>query len=245
VENAERSLEFLIYMLPDFEPLANAMMAHADADSNPIPLDKLQVFNRMTASGMETAAENVSMMTGMDTTVETSRISFARIEDVPKRIGTQVHVGTAVEFTGALDGYLAVLFDEQSAISAAAELLPTDDGGDRLSDRHKATIQELGNIMTSGYVDGWANVLQTSIDHTPPELVHDMGRVIVEPLAAQVGREQAHAFIIDSEMRTEEIEFSATVHALPNETELRKALEQLDVERADETDADPERIFKE
>jgi two-component system chemotaxis sensor kinase CheA/chemotaxis protein CheC len=115
---------------------------------------------------------------------------------------------------------------------------------DELTDQHKQAIEELGNIMTSGFVDGWANVLQTSVDHTPPRLVHDMGRAIVDPLAAQVGQHQEHAFIIDSEMRTEDIAFGAEIQVLPNERELRRALDELLVERADQTEADVEQIFE-
>ena len=71
-----------------------------------------------------------------------------------------------------------------------------------------------------------------------------MGRAIVDPLAAQVGQHQEHAFIIDSTMRTDDIEFEAEIHALPNEQELRQALDELLVERAEETEADPEQIFQ-
>jgi two-component system chemotaxis sensor kinase CheA/chemotaxis protein CheC len=44
-------------------------------------------------------------------------------------------------------------------------------------------------------------------------------------------------------MRTDDIAFGAEIHALPNETELRQALDELLVDRADQTDADIEQIF--
>ena len=109
---------------------------------------------------------------------------------------------------------------------------------------HESAIEELGNVMTSGFIDGWANVLQTAVDHSPPEVVHDMGRAIMDPLAARVGMNQDHAFIIESTMRTDEIEFESEIHALPDEEELRAALDDLLVERADETEADIEQIFQ-
>jgi two-component system chemotaxis sensor kinase CheA/chemotaxis protein CheC len=62
-------------------------------------------------------------------------------------------------------------------------------------------------------------------------------------LAAQLGQFQNHAFIIDSKMKTDEVEFESSIHALPNEEELREALDNLLVERAEETDADVEQIF--
>ncbi|MBX0322831.1 chemotaxis protein CheC [Halomicroarcula sp. F13] len=244
IEWVGESVNFYIYMLPEYDPLAEMMMEHGDTDGDAIPIDKLQTFNEMTTSGTQQAAGNVEMMTGIPTTAEVTEISFAPIEDVPKQIGTDTYVGTVVEFTGTPSGYLMVLFDEVSAVNVAEAMMPVEVEGDGVTDQHKAAIEELGNIMTSGFVDGWANVLQTSVDHTPPRLVHDMGRSIVDPLAAQVGQHQEHAFIINSTMRTDDIEFNAEIHALPNEKELREALEDLDVERADETDADVEQIFE-
>jgi len=244
IEWLEEAVDFYIYMLPDYDSLTDLMTTQADTESDAIPIDKLQVFNRMTEQGTETAAENVSMMTGIDTEAEVSQISFARIEDVPKQIGNSRYVGTVVEFTGIPSGFLLVLFDETSAKNVAEAMMPVEMDSDGLTDQHTAAIEELGNIMTSGFVDGWANVLRTSVDHTPPELVDDMGQAILDPLAAQVGRHQEHAFIIDSRMCTDDIEFEAEIHALPNERELREALDELMVERANETEADPEELFQ-
>ncbi|WEL16852.1 MULTISPECIES: chemotaxis protein CheC [unclassified Halorhabdus] len=244
IEWVDESVDFYIYMLPDQDSLTEVMADHVDAEEDAIPVDKLHVFNRMTREGTRQAAENVSMMTGIDVEAEVSQINFARIEDVPKQVGTDQYVGTAVEFTGLPSGFLLVLFDEASAKNAAEALMPTEVDGDGLTDQHTAAIEELGNIMTSGFVDGWANVLQTSVDHTPPRLVHDMGRAIIDPLAAQVGQQQDHAFVIDSRMQTEDVEFESEIYALPNDEELRQALEALAVERAEKTDADPEEIFQ-
>jgi chemotaxis protein CheC len=243
IEWVGEALSFYIYMLPEFEPLAELMSDHGDDDGDAIPIEKLEVFNRMTRTGTETAAANVEMMTGIETEAEVTQISFAPIEDVPKGIGAETYVGTVVEFTGVPSGFLLVLFDEESAEAIAEALMPMEPEGEGLTEQHKDAIEELGNIMTSGFVDGWANVLQRSVDHTPPTLVHDMGTAIIDPLAAQLGQFQRHAFIIDSTMHTDELEFGAEIHALPNERELKEALEELDVDRADETTADPGQLF--
>jgi two-component system chemotaxis sensor kinase CheA/chemotaxis protein CheC len=243
VEWLDESVSFYIYMLPEYDPLAELMADHADAGDDAIPIEKLEVFNQMTRRGTEKAAENVEMMAGIQTEAEVTQISFAPIEDVPKQVGNDTYVGTVVEFTGTPSGFLLVLFDETSAVTVAEALMPMEVAGEGLTAQHKAAIEELGNIMTSGFVDGWANVLQQSVDHSPPRLVHDMGRAIVDPLAAQLGQRQRHAFIIDSKMKTDEVEFESEIHALPNEAELREALDELLVERADETEADADQIF--
>jgi len=243
IEWLDESVSFYIYMLPEYGPLASLMTDHAGAGTDAIPIEKLEVFNRMSRTGTEKAAQNVEMMAGIDTEAEVTQISFCPVEDVPKQVGNDTYVGTVVEFTGVPSGFLLVLFDEASAITVADGLMPGEIEGEGLTDRHKSAIEELGNIMTSGFVDGWANVLQQSVEHTPPRLVHDMGRAIIDPLAAQLGQHQRHTFIIDSTMRTEDLEFECAIHALPNEAELREALEELAVDREEETEADVEQIF--
>jgi len=243
VEWVEETIRFYIYMLPEYDSLTGLLGEHADAESDAIPIEKLETFNRMTRSGTQKAADNLGMMAGLDVSAEVTQISFAPIEDVPKQIGNETYVGTVVEFTGLPSGYLLVLFDEQSAINVAEALMPVDPQEEGLTEQHEAAIEELGNIMTSGFVDGWANVLQQSVDHTPPKLVHDMGQAIIDPLAAQLGQHQRHAFIIDSKMQTDGLAFESEIHALPNEAELREALQELQVDRADQTEADVEQIF--
>jgi chemotaxis protein CheC len=234
---------FYIYMVPEYTPMAQLLAEHATTEDDAIPIEKLTAFNEMSRQGAENAASNVEMLTGFETRAEISQISFAPIEDVPKQFEDQMYVGTAVEFTGMPSGYLLVLFDETSAATVADALLSIEPEGGALTDQQKSAIEELGNIITSGFVDGWANVLQQSIDHTPPRLVHDMGQAIVDPLVAQLGQQQQHAFIIDSKMVTEEVAFESEIHALPNERQLREALDELNLDRTDETAADPDQLF--
>ncbi|MFB6308623.1 MAG: chemotaxis protein CheC, partial [Haloarculaceae archaeon] len=156
IEWVGESVNFYIYMLPEYGPLADVMTRTADDGDDAIPIDKLEVFNRMTKDGTQKAADNVEMMTGIGTESEVTQISFAPIEDVPKQIGNDTYVGTVVEFTGVPSGYLMVLFDETSAQNIAEALMPTEVEGEGLTEQHEAAIEELGNIMTSGFVDGWA-----------------------------------------------------------------------------------------
>ncbi|RLM40498.1 chemotaxis protein CheX, partial [Haloferax sp. Atlit-105R] len=56
---------------------------------------------------------------------------------------------------------------------------------------------------------------------------HDLGSAIIDPLATDLAQSQEYAFLIDSTIRTNDDEFTCDIYALPDETELRKALEHL------------------
>jgi chemotaxis protein CheY-P-specific phosphatase CheC len=237
----EEQVDAYIYMLPEYGAFAN-MLAASDDHEDAVPMDKLTVFDEMTRQGAEKAAENVSTMTGIQADVDVSRLSFVPIEDVPNTASDEVYVGVVTEFKGTPGGYLAILFDEPSARTIVEETVPVA-VEEPLGEMGESAIQELGNIMTSGFIDGWANVLETGIDHTPPELVHDFGRAILSPIAGRLGQSQEYAFLLDSTVVTPDGAFNCELYAIPDEHKLKEALDALLVERSDQLEADRESLF--
>lgn len=243
LETVDRDVNFFIYMFPEYGAMTELMSMHRENDTEAIPVDKLTVFNRMTKQGAKGAAENISMMTGVETEVDVSRLSFVPIEDAPNHVGDDRFAGVVIGFEGMPSGYLLILFDESSAQTVAETMLPVEPDGDGLGELEQSAIEELGNIMTSGFIDGWANVLETSIDHTPPQFVHDIGSAIVSPVVGRLGQTQDFAFMVDSTVRTAREQFRCELYALPDEAELKRALATLDVDRADETKVDADQYF--
>ncbi len=240
LESVDGDVAFEIYVLPERDSLESILDRRSAPEA--VPLEKFAVFDDMTRNGAAQAADYITSMTGIETTVEVSQCRFVPIEQVPAHVGETEYVGVVLEYRGRPSGYLAILFDEPSARTIADALVPVEsDGG--WDGMDKSAIEELGNIMTSGFIDGWANVLETSIEHSPPEFVRDVGAAIVSPIAAQLGTRQEHAFIIDSTVRTDDGAVGCSLYALPNERELMGALDELLVERAPETGADPQSVF--
>jgi chemotaxis protein CheY-P-specific phosphatase CheC len=218
-------------------------------DSVPIPLNKLQVFSQMAAKGGDTAGDNITMMTGIETTVSISRMSFLRVEQVGPRLGDTHQVGVVAELTGLPTGFILILFDEPSA-ETIAEAMGAGQVADEFEPMHESAIEEIGNIMISGFVDGWANVLGTSNQHTPPEFVHDFASAIVDPIVADLATTQEYVFGFDTLIQTTEEAVNCQILALPRAAELKEALDELSVEElsADveaEMEADPESLFEE
>ncbi|MCU4718721.1 chemotaxis protein CheC [Halapricum hydrolyticum] len=227
-----------------FEDADSDLFEDGDDASAPLPLDKLSVFSDLTRGGTRAAAERVTGFTGIETDTEISGINFTPIDDISTSLDDDSYVGTILEFEGKPSGHLAIMFSEESAYRVADEMLPTDPDGDGLTQMHRSALEELGNNMASGFIDGWANVLQTSVDHTPPEFSDDMEMTLLELVTEQLGPFQTHAYTIESRITTESVEFDCEIHALPNETQLSEALEDLLVTRRDRTEADPDEIFQ-
>jgi chemotaxis protein CheY-P-specific phosphatase CheC len=234
-------LDFSIYMLPDSgqfrdlvvgktapaaAPGADGEAGNDGAGSTAVPYESLSTFASLAKRGSANAADNIAMMTGLETTVDVSRLRFVPLADVPAEVGVEPHAGTVFELQGEPSGYLAILFEEESAAKIAASMLPTEPD-EPLGGMAENALCELGNVMTSGFIDGWANVLGTSITHSPPEFVHDIGSATISPLVAKLSRRQDYGFVIDAAIRTEGVQARCDVYALPDERELARALDRL------------------
>jgi chemotaxis protein CheC len=223
LETAGDAVTFYLYMIPTAGAIETIVETATNAEEA-VPLETFTEFSEMISEGAEQASTDISAMTGTRTVVDVSRLSFVPIQGVPMELDDEPRIGVILEFEGVPSGYIAILFDEASSEQIATALIP---GADAEEAMRRSAIQEIGNIVTSGFLDGWANRLETTIEISPPQFVHDLGPAIVDPLAAELAQGQDYAFLIDSTIRTDDDEFTCDIYALPNETELRRALDQL------------------
>ena len=226
LEAMDLDLDFSIYMLPEYRQFVD-LLSGTD-QGNQIPVNQLSAFEDLAKEGAGNAAGQIGMMTGLDTDVDISRLRFVPLEGVPRQVGDDRFVGVVFELKGMPSGYLVVLFDEASAKTVASSMMPggsSDEEG--IGTMTEGAIKELGNIMTSGFIDGWANVLGTSIEHTPPNFVYDMGSAIMSPVVGKLGKQQEYAFVIDSTIEIDGRQGRCDIYALPNERELARALSAL------------------
>ncbi len=223
LETVSDPVTFYLYMVPTADSVETIVDTATNAEEA-LPIETFTAFSDMIADGAEQASADISEMTGTDTAVDVSRLSFVPIEGVPMQLDDTTRVGVVLEFDGIPSGYIAILFDEPSSERIASALLPGVDAG---AEMRQSAIQEIGNIITSGFIDGWANRLETTIEISPPQFVHDLGPAIIDPLATELAQQQDYAFLIDSTIRTDDHEFTCDIYALPNEEELHDALDQL------------------
>jgi chemotaxis protein CheC len=79
-------------------------------------------------------------------------------------------------------------------------------------------MQEIGNIMTSGYIDGWANVLDTTIDISTPSFVYGPASDIVDKMGGWPDDEIV--FVVDSDIVAADTDVELTAYTFPRLEEL-------------------------
>ena len=217
------------YLLPEPESFLGMLEETGEEKSSKaVSLGELSTFIQLTAAGAETVADALATMTGVEADVAVTNLDFVPIADVAGAIDASEYVGTVFEFDGLLDGYLAVMFEAESASTVTDGLLPADAD----HQLEQSAIEELGNVTASGFIDGWANALDTTIDHSVPDFVDDMGRAVLESIAVELARDREFAYVFDVAITAEEPLF-CRLFAFPDPEGFRTIVsgldEQLDV----------------
>ena len=232
LEAVGEELTFRHYLVPDANTVER--LFEAGSDRRAIEFEKLVGFDRIAQRGATQAANNLAQMSGIEMDVDIRRINFISLDAIPSEVSAEPMIGVAFSFVGMPSGYLLFLFDERSARTLVGKSLDREPSDD-LGEFERDAIQELSNVMASGMLDGWANLLDTTIDHSTPAYAHDMGAAVVDPLVVGLGEAQEFAFVFDTRIEAVGTEVDLDIYVIPDETDLREALGAFDMNRVAET----------
>jgi len=196
-----------------------------------VDVRKLDLFNQMAKEGSGTVADHLGQLTGLDASVHTSQINFLDIEDVKTHIGGAKQVGIYVELNEPPHGYVLFMLDPADSKRLAGAMMggmgePSE--GEGFTDMERSAMQEIGNIMTSGFIDGWANVLDTTIDMGTPNFVFGPASGIIDKMGGWPDSDLV--FVIDSQITVEDGDLGMTVYTFPDLEDLVALIQNIDLD---------------
>jgi chemotaxis protein CheC len=196
-----------------------------------IDIRKLGLFNKMAKEGGNTVADHLSQMTGMKTEMEITKINFIDVPDIKTHVGHEKQIGISIEMLEPPYGHILFLFNADSAKELAHGMIgdmgesdPTESG---FTDMERSAIEEIGNIMTSGFIDGWANVLETTIDMSTPTFTYGPGSDMVDTLVGD--RDDEMALMFDSSVHALDSNINVKVYTFPELEELVGLMQRIEV----------------
>jgi chemotaxis protein CheC len=206
-----------------------------------VDVRKLDLFNQMAKEGSEMVADNLGQLTGLNAGVHTSQINFLDIGDVKTHIGDTEQVGIYVELNEPPYGYVLFMLDPADSKQLAGAMMGgmgEQSDGIGFSEMERSAMQEIGNIMTSAFIDGWANVLDTTIDMGTPNFVYGPASGIVDEMGGWPDSDLV--FVIDSQITVEDGDLGMTVYTFPELEDLVALIQNIDLETdvATDTQAD-------
>lgn len=200
-----------------------------------IDIRKLGLFNKMAKEGGNTVASHLNQMTGLETEMEITKINFIDIPDIKAHVGDEAQIGISIEMLEPPYGHILFLLRAKDAKKLAHYMLDDMQGdltdaaatNNGFTDMERSAIEEIGNIMTSGFIDGWANVLKTTIDMSTPTFTYGPGSSMVDKLVGD--RESDMALMFDSRVYAHESDINVTVYTFPELEELVELMQQIEV----------------
>jgi chemotaxis protein CheC len=196
-----------------------------------IDIRKLGLFNKMAKEGGNTVADHLGQMTGMETEMEITKINFIDVPDIKAHIGDSKQIGISIEMLEPPHGHILFLFNAASAKELAHGMMggmaDAETAAEGFSDMERSAIQEIGNIMTSGFIDGWANVLDTTIDMSTPTFTYGPGSGMVDDLVGS--RDEAMALMFDSRVQALDSDINVKVYTFPELEELVNLMQRIEV----------------
>jgi len=204
-----------------------------------VDVRKLHLFNRLAKQGSATVADHLTQMSGIETGSTISKLNFLNFEDVQTHLQTkatsEANIGIYTELQDPPNGYLLFLVTQSESQKLANALLGqglTESEEAGFTDMQKSAIQELGNIMTSSFIDGWANVLGTTIQHSPPHFAYGDSTAILNEITDWP--ETDIVFVIDSEITAKDVDLTLTCYTFPELEPLVDIIHDIEVDSISE-----------
>ncbi|RZV08086.1 chemotaxis protein CheC [Natrinema hispanicum] len=197
-----------------------------------VDIRKLSFINEMAKVGTNGVADNMSKLTGEDAQMEVTKTNFIDVDDIESQLDGGKRVGVRVRLLDEPHGHILILFPEASAKKITAIMLRdvVDDMGDVSGKMARSAVEEMGNMMASGFIDGWADVLGRAIDIAAPQLVYAPAGDIVTRTASLGGDDLALFF--DSDLAVPSYQIEAEIYAFPDLEEFVEMVNDIDVQTA-------------
>lgn len=211
-----------------FDRLLDTQTDRTVAPSPSVGFAELSHFAELVGRGVDQAANHASTLTGLDFSAEPNGLRFVTLRELTQFVENDDQVGTAFSLSEPPGGFVLITFDRESASRMAGAMVPGESAGP-VEGLLQDAVQELGNVMTSGLIDGWETLFGSAIDHSPPDIVgfpDGEEADILDPFVDWLADDREYGFLVDATIATSEGDISCDIYSMPDELELLEALDQ-------------------
>ncbi|MEA1944855.1 MAG: chemotaxis protein CheC [Euryarchaeota archaeon] len=198
-----------------------------------IGMETLKGLKKLGDQSAEMAVRSLAEMTGMQVLMEVSAVNLTEIEQIPAVIGIteDAMVGLYVRFSGELPGSVLTLLSIPSAQRLADIMLAgmedEADGDSVLSEMQQSAVEEIGNIITSSFIDVWANAFSMGLNQSPPAFVCDYVISIIDAVLAKASEKGDFAVVFNSAIYITDQDIDCHVLVLPDPDRMQMMFDNL------------------
>lgn len=191
----------------------------------------LDVLKEIGNIGSGNAATSLSKMINKSVNMEVPNIEVVETEKVVELFDDEeeITVGVYINFNGSINGTILTLLDKESADNLVNILFGNKPEGDIYSEIESSVIQELGNIMSSGYVNSISLLTSLDINISVPSVNIDMVSSILSVPAIEYGLESDKLILIENRLIIDEERIKCFFFFMPDLTSFDTLFKSLGV----------------
>ena len=196
-----------------------------------IDIRKLTIIGKLIQHGAKNVADSLSTMADIEADIRIKSLSFVEPGDIPQEIGEGEFYHANIRLTEPPYGVFLMAFDDRTGEEIAHHMTGQEVAEGELNKLQESALQEMCNILTSGFIDGIANTLSTTINMETPELEYDDAEVIAEDTLSHIHADSL-SIVLDSVVDLEDraTEFQLRIFLVPDPGAFVNLLDKLDIE---------------
>jgi chemotaxis protein CheC len=169
----------------------------------------MDLLREVSSIGAGHAATALSTMIGSTIMISVPRVNVIEVDDVlPVVSGHEEPVAAVLlHMLGDLTGRTLLVFPCATAVRLAELLLQREpSGGCELGELEESAVMEVGNILSSAYLNALAEFMGMMLLPSPPTLKVDTSAAIVADTHARFGLHPEQALYVESEFLLKEVD---------------------------------------
>lgn len=177
----------------------------------------LDVLREIGNIGSGSAATSLSKMINKQVVMEVPNIEVIDIEKVVELFEDEeeITIGVYINFSGDIHGTILTLLDKESADNLVKLFFGTKPEM-MYSEMEMSVMQELGNIMTSGYVNSLSTMTSLYINISVPSGNIDMVSSILSAPAVEYGLQSDKIILIENKLDIEDEKIKCFFFFMPD-----------------------------
>jgi len=202
-----------------------------------IDIRKLTIIGKLIQHGAKNVADSLSTMASIEADIRIKSLSFVEPSDIPHEIGSGKFHHANIRLTEPPYGVFLMTFDDRTAEEIAHHMTGQEVPEGELNQLQQSALQEMCNILTSGFIDGIANTLGTTINMETPALEYDEAETIAEDTLSHVHSDSL-SIVLDSvvDLHEDDTEFQLRIFLVPDPGAFVNLIDKLDIEEIREID---------
>lgn len=149
----------------------------------------IDVLKELGNIGAGNAATALAHMLNVKVDMSVPEVSLLDFKDAGAVLGGEENImaGVLLVIKGDIDGLIMFLLEKESARKLVSILMGTEKEGEEMSELEQSAIKEIGNIITTAYLNSLSTITNLTILPSVPDLCVDMAGALLSVPAIEFG----------------------------------------------------------